>query len=125
MTELLQLSNQTTVLWTTASNIQITDTNPHNSDVLDCSSFKERLLFQAVWTQNQSVTITFQGSFDGTSWTNLPNPLALSAGNSTTQTGIAALTDPWPRVRASAVCTVSPSASGNLTINVGVREVVA
>lgn len=101
------------------TSIAITDTNPHNSDKTHLAEIN-RLTFQCVSTLNQAVTVTFQGSMDGTNWTNLPNPVAVSASS----TGVATLSDPWIFVRASATCSVAPG-SGTLVIQFTQRRVDA
>lgn len=74
---------------------------------------EEDMVFYAVNTCNQIVTVQFQGSFDGVTWQNLGSSFAVAA---TTGTAAQSLTDPWPKVQATATCSVSPG-TGSFTLS--------
>lgn len=99
--------------------LEIRDTDAHNSSSID-NAISGSLLFAAENTLNQAVTVKFQGSFDGTTWHDLPGSASVSA---TTGVDEWFLSDPWPKVRAVATAGVQP-ASGSLTVWYAWREAV-
>lgn len=103
-----------TVKWTvssvTSNSIAITDTSAHFSDAHKWA-MDHRVTYQAFSSHNQTLTLTWQGSMDGTNWTDLPNPETVTASG----TAVATLSDPWFYTRIKAVAGVAP-ASGSLTV---------
>src|SRR5688500_9157807 len=97
--------------------LAIRDTDPHNSSSIDNAVLGE-VLFVAENTLNQSVSLQYQGSFDGTTWHNLGAAVTVAA---TTGKDVQTLTDLWPTTRCVATCSVAP-ASGTLTVNFSWRE---
>src|SRR5262245_19139563 len=109
----------TPLLWGPGTSMAITDTSAHNSDPIGLAG-PNRLTMHIISTLNQTVTVTFQGSGNGTDWFDLPNPRTVLAS---TQDGWT-LSDTWKSLRAKAQCGVAPG-SGNLQIIAQARYVEA
>lgn len=97
--------------------LAIRDTNAANSTALTDLALVGSLMFFAVNTLNQAVSLQYQGSFDGTTYANIGSATSVSA---TSGTSAQTLSDPWPYVRVVATCSVAP-ASGSLTVHYSYR----
>lgn len=97
---------------------EIRDTNPHDSVAL---AVRGTTIFQGVNTTDQTITVQFQGSFDGDNWEDIGTALSLTDGSTTPTTDTLVLSDPWPRVRAQSTAGANP-ASGNLQVHYSTLE---
>lgn len=95
--------------------IQIRDTNPHSSTTIKPATHVSSL-FAINNTLNQSVSVQFQGSVDNVTWFNLGSAIVVTAS---TGQSIQTITDAWPKLRATATCSVGPASGAFMVWWVG------
>lgn len=98
--------------------LAIRDTAAHDSSSID-NALSGNVLVLIENGLDQTVVVKLQGSFNDSTWTDLPG----SESVATTAKAAITLSDPWPKVRAVATCAVQPT-TGTLTAWWAWREAV-
>jgi len=71
-----------------------------------------KVIFAAKNSLDKDVDLQYQGSYEGQDWFDIGSPITLAANDGI---NLEVLTDPWPKVRLSAIAVDTPT-TGSLTV---------